>query len=546
METGRIRLDLDEHFIIKNFKSRLPQYIGMWIVAVAASYALSLIPITHPVSDYAGARAFSVAFLTIAVTTVTFAIPTCMRTIFASYEQYYSTKISEILLRRFPVTLLTLSAFTSLLVSLLIISGIIGITIPVSPVHAFYVALFWTIICIGYLFIAIEKLIYFVVKAPYAVLDKLEYGVSRFTEIKTKEDYEEFRRELASMNDIAATIISRSTGQDEAITKVLRSFRSIHAQYLKPTSDDKAEKMAMNACRAVDHEIVRIFRVAASAKNEQASRNVLRTYCGMMADAMDAGCGIWYFTDMLSQIERMQSYADATSVGEIRSLAYANWFFMLADKVEGKNHDSRKYTAVVGELSSALRKATLAGYDETIVKFMRVASNSELDYDIPSLPAAWQTMLDRAVFVYTTWLIDTKPEYAAYYLDYVKKYSSVTSGVFRSVLPDDLDRVRNLFTYETVASKESVDTSSTGTTTKSSSSDKVMLTMSMHNEDNASSIIAITMMLELAGLSLDCLTQLGDAGEKAIGDIKGLQERLDDPEATARTGCCTIPITAGV
>ena len=534
METGRIKLDLDEHFIIKNFKSRLPQYAGMWIAAVLFAYVMGLLPITHPVYDYAGLRAFSLAFLTIAVTTITFAIPTCMRTIFASYEQYYSTKISEILLRRFPVTLLALSAFTSLVVSLLVISGIIGITVPIAPVHAFYVALFWTVVCICYLFIAIEKLIYFVVKAPYAVLDKLEYGVSRFSEIKTREDYDEFRRELASMNDIAATIISRSTGQDEAIIKVLKSFRSIHLQYLLPTEDEKAEKLAMNACRAVDHEIVRIFRVAASAKNEQASRNILRTYCEMMADSMDANCGIWYFTDMLSQIERMQSYADASSVGEIRSLTYANWFFMLAGKVTGKEHDSRKYTAVVRELSSALRKATLAGYDETIVKFMRVASNSELEYDIPSLPTAWQTMLDRAVFVYTTWLIDTNPTYADYYLDYVKKYSSVTSGVFRSVLPDDIDRVRSLITYESVASKVSYNTFSSKPSAKSSSSDKVVLTMSLHNEDNASSVIALLMMFECADMPLKCLKEFGVRGERLFEDIKELQERFDDPEITLR------------
>jgi hypothetical protein len=138
------------------------------------------------------------------------------------------------------------------------------------------------------------------------------------------------------------------------------------------------------------------------------------------------------------------------------------------------------------------------------------------------------------VFVYTTWLIDTKPAYAAYYLDYVKKYSLVTSGVFRSVLPDNPIRVKNLLAYESIASKESYNTFSNSTAAKSSSSDKVMLTMSMHNEDNASSVIAIAMMMELGGMPIEILRQFGESGEKAIDNIENLRDRCEDPEIRDR------------
>ena len=537
MKSNKARLHLDEHFILRNIWGVLPKYALFWVCAVVAAFGLSVLPFDQPVTDYTGLRAFAVAFMTISVTTITFAIPTCMRTIFAAYEQYYSTKIHEILLMRFPVTLLAISAFTSLIVSLLIVSGIVGISLPVSSSHMFYISLFWTVVCLIYLFVAMEKLIYFVVQAPYAVLDKLEYGVSKVSVIKDKDDYAEFRRELASMNDIAATIISKSTGQDDAITKVLDMFRDIHKRYLEQAvsaENEAGEKLALSACRAVDHEIVRIFRISASSRNEQAARNILKTYCGMLSDAMAIGSGIWYFTDMLSQIERMQSYADYTSVGEIKSLTYTGWFFMLADRFYGSHHDSRKYTGVVQTLSSALRRATVASHEETITKFLRIASNSELDYDIPNMPTLWQTMLDRAVFVYTVWLIDAMPANADKYLDYVKKYSSTDTSVFRRVLPDTPERLGNLVTYENMVRPVSDAEEGSDTVAKSVSSDKVVLAMSMSNEDNAAHSVAMLMLLNLSDMNMDVLRSFGRAGEKVADELEDLPERFDDDDVADR------------
>ena len=537
MGNSKAKLHLDEHFILRNIGSVLPKYALFWICAIAASFTLAAAPFEQPVTDYAGLRAFAVAFLTISVTTVTFAIPTCMRTIFAAYEQYYSTKIHEILLMRFPVTLLAISAFTSLVLSLLIVSGLIGISLPLSSTHMFYISLFWTVVCLVYLFVALEKLIYFVVKAPYAVLDKLEYGVSNISSIENKEDYAKFRRELAGMNDIAATIISKSTGQDDAITKVLDLFRDIHKHFLEQAAaapDEASEKLALSACRAVDHEIVRIFRISASSRNEQAARNILKTYCGMISDAMALGSGIWYFTDMLSQIERMQSYADFTSVGEIKSLTYTGWFFMLADRFYGSHHDSRKYTVVVQALSSALRRATVASHEETITKFLRIASNSELDYDIPNMPSLWQTMLDRAVFVYTVWLIDAMPANAEKYLDYVKKYSSTATSVFRRVLPDSPERLGNLVTYENMVMPTSNAEDGSDTVAKSVSSDKVVLAMSMSNEDNAAHTIAMLMLLYLADMDVDVLRSFGRSGQQVADEVEDLLERCGDDDVAIR------------
>lgn len=450
---SKVKLDLSEHFILTNFINRLPIYAIMWIVAIVAAYFLSLLPVEQPVTDYAGMRAFSIAFITISTTTITFAIPTCMRAIFSTYEQYYSTKISEILLLRFPVTLLALSAFTSLFVSVAIVSGIIGVMIPVPHSEAFYVALFWTLVCVFYLFVAIEKMVYFIANAPYAVIEKLEYGVSTAAEITSKEEYSKFRQELASMNDIASTIISRSTGQDRTVTEILSAFTDIHSHYLKSADQNNHQqfKYHMNACRAVDHEIVRMFRTACSAKNEQACRNIIKTYCAMMRTALLTPSKVGYFADMMDQISRFQSYAAATSVEEIKTLASVTWFFMFGDMMEENDkYYYQKYSIVVRILSAALRQATESGEDGIIVKFLRIASNAEIDPDINKLSDQWKTLLDRAVFMYATWLVDLMPKDADRYMEYIRRYSSSSSDVFRSVLPDDISRAKKLISYENI------------------------------------------------------------------------------------------------
>lgn len=488
---AKAKLAAKEHFILANFLGRLPLYLLMWVAAILFALVFSQMPWTQPVVDYAGMRAFSIAFITIATTTITFAIPTCMRAIFSTYEQYYSTKISEILLRRFPVTLLTLSAFTSLLISIAVVSGIIGVAIPVSPAAAFYVALFWTLVCVFYLFVAIEKMVYFIANAPYAVIEKLEYSVGAMPEISTKSDYELFRQELASMNDIASTIISRSTGYDASITEILEAFQQIHAHYLS-TADaaDQAQfRYHLNACRAVDHEIVRIFRTACSVKNEQACSNIIATYCAMMLDAIETNTGIGYFSDMLEQIGRFQSYAGATSVDEIKILASVSWFFMLAELAKDRQKtDAAKYSLIVRTLSSSLCSATEAGDSVLIVKFLRIASNAEVDYDMRDIGEIWKNLLDRTVFIYATWLIDLIPPDAAKYVEYIKRYSFITSSVFRSVLPDTDERLAALFKYENLLHARS--------NTSAELNGKTAMLLSLDLENTAAHALMVVVLLD--------------------------------------------------
>lgn len=540
----KVKLDLSEHFILTNFISRMPIYAAMWIIALALGAMLSSLPMPQPVTDYAGMRAFSIAFITIATTTITFAIPTCMRSIFSTYEQYYSTKISEILLQRFPVTLLALSAFTSLLISVMIVSGIVGITIPVSPASAFYVALFWTLVCVFYLFVAIEKMVYFIANAPYAVIEKLEYGVGSVPEITTKEEYDSFRQELASMNDIASTIISRSTGQDDTVTEILEAFQQIHHHYLITAnqSDHSQFRYHMNACRAVDHEIVRMFRTASTAKNEQACRNIIRAYCAMLKNAMATSSKVGYFADMMEQIARFQSYASACAVEEIKTLASVTWFFMLGDMMEDSDkYVYQKYSIVVRMLTAALRQASEQGEDSIIVKFLRIASNSEIEPDINNLSKRWRELLDRAVFVYATWIVDMIPQNAERYMEYIRRYSSIRSEVFRSVLPDSKERAQGLLTYENIVSIAIAeqDNNAQDTVAKIGEGQTAMI-LSLSLEDTSAHTMMLIAILDRAGIEWQDLPRYGRIGEKLLDEIRELAKEITDPEIATRLTLVSI------
>lgn len=546
--TGKAKLEAKEHFILSNFVSRLPIYVLMWGVCLCAAWLLSTGQWVQPVTDYAGMRAFSIAFVTIATTTITFAIPTCMRAIFSTYEQYYSTKISEILLNRFPVTLLTLSAFTSLLVSVSIVSGIVGVAIPVSPAAAFYVALFWTLVCIFYLFIAIEKMVYFIANAPYAVIEKLEYGVGAISEIRTSADYKRFRQELASMNDIASTILNRSTGYDETITETLDAFRQIHKHYLETANpeDPKQLKYHINACRAVDHEIVRMFRTACSVKNEQACANIIETYCEMLSDALSVSTNIGYFSDMMGQVMRFQSYASACAVEEIKLIASVNWFFTLSQVAPAEDAASSqmKYSIIVRTMTALLRAATESADDGVVVRFLRVASDSEIEFDVSSMSPLWKIMLDRVVFVYATWLIDFMPDHAERYIEYIERYSSVDSNIFRSVLPDTVQRVDKLLVYENIlqmgkGAAECADDIESKEEAKVSDGRTAMV-LSLNLKSTAAHTMMISVILDRNGIPYSHMDEQGRLGRAYNKELAYIRKNIKDENVLVRINLASI------
>ncbi len=452
------RLQSREHFIVLGIRYYAKYYLLLWIGAVA--FVFAFLPALEPVVNYDFTRFFAGSTLTISITTITLALPTALNIILDRYAKYTNRYIINILVQRFPISLLTLSAFTSLIVSMLVASGILGNYFSPTGLSTVAAALllmiYWAGVCIIYLFIVIEKMVYFVVNAPEAVLEKLEFGVYSALDLSNKEQYAHFRSQLASINDIAATLVEQSTGRDVVIIRCLDALRSIHRLYLAkgiPETDIEKRKLEFKAVHAVDQELVRIYRAAATAKNEHATLSIVNTWCLMVRDAVEAGADNLYIAEMMNKIQRFQSYAETSFVEVIEEQVYTDWYFLLAGQLQDFAGSVMPFTRIasVRELSSALRRITTNNDENLFLHFMRTASNTDLDINLEGLNRIWLGLLDRSILIYLTWLIENEPRDAMVYLNYLRIYSARRSNWMRSVISDTPERIDELLRLSAVA-----------------------------------------------------------------------------------------------
>lgn len=454
MRTKR-RLILEEHYILQNIKSFLPQYLLLWAAAIIVALSVDHF-VAGVVPDPSITKAFAVSTTTLSVTTITFALPTCMRTIFAAYDSYHSTTIREILMERFPITLLSLSSFTSLLVSIATVSGIIGTYVQISEWIVLTVILFWALICVFYLFCAIEKLVHFVVKAPHAVIDKLEFNIYEARSLQTEEEYDEFRQNLASMSDVSATIVRNSTGKDATITSYLGRLREIHRTYASKAvtdTDPEIHERHIKACFACGKELTKLYREAANNNNGDATRAILKSYCLTVQDSIELGVSRNYLTELISQVRRFQSYSQTARVPEIIEQATMHSFFMLLSTLQnlGTAHtDLVRYAkhCIIREMIITLRQITLSRDEDLLVSFVRISSNTDLDVGLGKINDEWLACLDRVILLYLNWLIKSQPAGVRECLDLLRRHSINCVGSMRPLFCTTPERFKRMLELE--------------------------------------------------------------------------------------------------
>ena len=448
------RLLFEEHYILKNIKSYILQYLLLWVAALGLAVGLTYIAPYDP--DASVTKAFAVSTTTLSVTTITFALPTCMRTIFAAYDNYHSTTIRTLLMTRFPITLLSLSSFTSLIVSMLVVSGIIGTYVLLPGWSVLAVVLFWALVCVFYLFCAIEKLVHFVVKAPAAVIDKLEFNIYEARSLQSEEEYDEFRQNLASMSDVAATIVRNSTGKDTTIIKYLDQLRQIHRVYAQKAITDLKDDVRHRhnkACYACGKELTKLYREAANNNNGDATRAILKSYCLIVQDSIEMGCSRNYLTELLSQVRRFQSYSLTARAPEIVEQASIHWFFtmlMTLQDMETTHSELVRYAkhCIVREMLITLRKATQHKNEDVLTSFVRIASNSDLDVSTYKVNDEWMAVLDRVILLYLNWLIKAKPEGVRDCIDLLRRHSYTHTDTLRPLFCTTVDRFKRMLALE--------------------------------------------------------------------------------------------------
>ena len=528
MEFGHIvgkerRLNYNEHFVLVHLKRYMPYYCALWAVALASMFVLGDVCHILDHVTYESAQTLASCLMTLSILTITFAIPSSMRMIFATYDAYYSTTIKSILVERFPFTLLILSAFTSLVLSLSVSTGIWGTYLPDEPYHFFYVMMFWTGVCMVFLFVAIEKLIYFVVKAPGAVLEKLEFNVSNLKVLLSASEYNEFRHQLASINDIASTTVHHSTGQDDVIFRCLSAFEEIHAVYAKSLQNElpgDIRRRHIKACSAVDQEMVRIFRESCISKNEHAARSIIKTYCRIVAHSIEYNVPRRYFGELISKVYRFHSYAVASYVEELQQLASVDWFFYL-DRCIDRVISPDVSASISRELASALRRLTLDDKKEQFIHFLRLASNASVTLDTSNMSEQWIGLMDRSMLIYLSWLMDSGETNAEEYAGYIRNYSSNESADYRSVLCDDPSRFELLVAHEDASLFDNA-------------GDSTARIMSMDANEDISRSLALMVMAAYAGVDIKeakgksglIRTAIDSVRAANTGNLEGFQDRV--------------------
>lgn len=520
----------DDHFLIHGFQLYFPKYLGLWAVAITIAIAAYFFcPFDV---DYSITRMFAMSITTLSMICITFAIPTCLGNISSVYKEYYSTPITRIIISTFPITLLVFSAFTSLIVSMLVTSGFLGNYVPLSLPSVMTLLVFWGGVCIFYLVIVISRLVDFLVNAPGAILNKLEFGVFNAKDLNNQEEYNEFRQKLASINDIASTIVSKSTGRDSVILRCLYVLVDIHKTYLEMAieEEDKAKrKRYFKACRAVSQEMIRIYREAVSSKNEKATKNILTTYCKMIASAVNLDADYLYITEMISQIDRYQSYAYPSNIEVIQEQAATDWFFYLANEL--KNCDAELDYAkicIIRELSFSLRKITIDDKDNLMNRFMRVASNSDIEIELDNYSDEWLAMLDRAILIYMAWLYKSLPSDVEKYFDYLATYSSEYNNRTRSVICDTPGRFYKVIGLARLSMTFLEDENGNKQTTKGNDASNPRISygtnvvMGMNAEMDINKALAYATMMEYCGLNK------GDIKASSTAIAEQIANKLDE------------------
>lgn len=458
----------NERFIINSMSRFIWRYLALWAGCVLLDLFAYYVGNISSWVDSDVVLNVCRAFMTLSTITISLAIPTCLATVFDSYSQYRSTVIRSILVERFPITLLIISAFTSLV---LVVCGYTSIATDVfglSLSTVFVLVAYWGCICIIYLFMAIERMLHFTVKSPHAVLDHLEPRILALLEsdLGSAENYEDFKRSLSAMGNIATDVVRNTGGNDDVVLRYLRFLRAVYAR----VPDDERRTWMVRSYTL--GELVRIFREAVMAQDEKVGMNTVEITSAMLCDVVYAKASESEIDRVCEVFSRFIGEALSGFSEEMQRLAVSGYWWMAAADISRTRDTTAIETATVRDipdcrglstatyalshlkriLSGALRRVSDGTHDELLIDFFREASGTAVHHigvnDIGDEP---RMMLDRTVLTYLDWLIEQRPDDALRYARSLSIYSTSSANTKRSVLPDTRGRVDALILHDSLS-----------------------------------------------------------------------------------------------
>ncbi len=454
----------NERFIINSMTRFIWRYLALWAGCLLLNLVAQYVGKISNWVDLDVVLNVCRAFMTLSTITISLAIPTCLATVFDSYNQYRSTVIRSILVERFPITLLIISAFTSLV---LVVCGYTSIATEVfglSLSTVFVLVTYWGCICIIYLFMALERMLHFTVKSPHAVLDHLEQRVLT-SDLTSPENYEDFKRSLSSMGNIAADIVRNTGGNDDVVLRYLRFLRRV---YSRIPDDERRTWMARSYTLG---ELVRIFREAVIAQDEKVGMNIVEITSAMLCDVVYARASESEIDRVCEVFSRFIAEALSGFSEEMQRLAVSGYWWMAAADLSRTRDTTAIETATVRDipdcrglegttyalshlkriLSGGLRRVSDGTHDELLIDFFREASGTAIHHiGVTDIGDESRVMLDRTVLTYLDWLIEQRPDDAMRYARSLSIYSTRSENTRRSVIPDTRERVDALILHDSL------------------------------------------------------------------------------------------------
>lgn len=174
-------------------------------------------------------------------------------------------------------------------------------------------------------------------------------------------------------------------------------------------------------------------------------------------------------------------------------------------------------------------------------KFFRIASNSEVEYDLDEITDEWKAVLDRSVFLYLEWLIDAEPPDAEKYAGYLRKYSLVDSGVFRKVLCDTPGRLYAALDEHDATSPLQAPADDNAARKKALAAEKTGMMLSLDAEDDDAHAAALFVMLEYAGMSAPAQAERAAQGARPAIEQLGEDEIVESDTRRQAILACLVP-----
>lgn len=432
-------------------------------IGAAAAYAF----LYGAVMDPAVARSFAATVLGFETAVVAIAIPTALNVVGRLYEKYASNRMRDALMKGLPLIRLALVAFPTIVLLLVMISGVI-------PSGAFTeaLAIIGCLVTVAFFFLFMDTVVHFVVNEPFAAV---EFMTDRLrTELASGEDdlasRDGYVTAVQGIGDILAYAAFQGT-QDGTVDTCLAAL-AIPVDALLELRDGDRDAYLRAAVRAAIRatgperveeslafypaatlaglvlpveQVVRGFRRAAAGGNDEAGRRCLDWVADALGRVAAEPGHEPEALALLVQFRDMTEHALAARRPALVSASAHGWFFRLLfpgpARPAAEIRDEYLRPAAE-EAFECLRAAVREGARESYRDFCVHAADWTFEVDVSAAGRARRAALDEVSFAVAAYaLAQGLPGYVLEMLDLGRRAAAADTGFGREAIASSPERL---------------------------------------------------------------------------------------------------------